>query len=729
MGSGYAYSQTITANTISVCEGDPVQLEVAGLSVPSGGNIQWFVNGKKYKVTKGSLCTVESAELIGGEMTVGAAVYPSSTPTATLSFSQAVNCQSSVCNQSATGEYIFGTDFDPTNHYNGGNNIGKEDVLNYFGDNIGFTAQGRLDGNDQFSSTFDGNIPSSLQNEDGTYKENTYLFPSAQQAFTVDFGSNYSNKPFRVFVRVYLMYTCSEQAKANIKLNGMYGSQAEGQVISVRVYNDATNVLVASRENKSNDQPELNIGDFSWTEPRQKNVLYRVDVELSAILPRLNASNKIIFELNGDCIKHAIDFISFESENVCVTPRTACVGSSVKVTTAGFAYGNQITWEKKVNGVWVPIPAGEVEYVTATENNNSVKKSANILLPVVGPIEYKVYSSYTSNGQSYTTEVPFTLIGEDCANNACAEVSGPEKNCVNELKGDTIQYTLKNTEIFDYLVGEKKYEWKLLDPTNADITATRLMNSAANGKPGAADTVVSVGFPHNEVVYSEDHLDNSTPKKPKPYKLIAVIKNGNSEVCRDTMEFFVYRDPASRSLSVTSATSPSTPLCAAELENAINLQVNSYNDAYGYSFSWTGATKNTTEPWKAVLDVNKANACAGTDTKYKAVVEIDNRGCVMEDSIVYSVKTPEDPTITCPVTSDIILEQFPDPDQDPTEYLLPETSKVAVTYTCGPAPQINVYVDGVKRTPGEYVELGEGTHKVTYTVTDACGRTSDVLTM
>lgn len=59
MGSGYAYSQTITANTISVCEGDPVQLEVAGLSVPSGGNIQWFVNGKKYKVTKGSLCTVE----------------------------------------------------------------------------------------------------------------------------------------------------------------------------------------------------------------------------------------------------------------------------------------------------------------------------------------------------------------------------------------------------------------------------------------------------------------------------------------------------------------------------------------------------------------------------------------------------------------------------------------------------------------------------------------------
>ncbi|MBR4840561.1 MAG: Ig-like domain repeat protein, partial [Paludibacteraceae bacterium] len=751
LASFSAYGQTITSSSVSVCEGDPVQLTVTGLDIDesNGEMYRWIVNDHSYKVTTAGHCTVERAELEDGVMRVGVAKYPSMEPLVTKELSAATNCKSTVCNQAATGEYIFGTDFTTLNGFDRNKRlINTSDIYNSFPDNIHFEAYGNVDDNNKFKEVFGGKLPSKLDPNEA----NEYLFPNSygqdSKAFEMKFtDETYMNKPFRVRVRLYYMYTCKDQKKANIKMNGSYGSQVTGQILSARIYDDVSNKLIGEGTIPSNNQPELDLGSlFNKGVSAAANVLYRVDIDLVGVFKRIQANNTLYFEFQGDCIKDAIDYISFESENVCVTPRTACVGKSVMVTAAGFAYGKQITWQKKIGSEFQDVPSDEISYITEDEGGTQIRKQAAILMTDVGAFEYRVFSEYMIDGQTKKTEVEFTLVGEDCAHNACVSVSGDPLACLADEKKE-LPLTLINKDVLDSYPGDKYYEWSVYGPDGSPLNGGNTVESRKDYSELDEDNPpFHKGYDPDKKndeginVYFDSYWLNtyhhfSEDNDNKKHKVIVIAKNsGKAEICRTEFEFQIARDPRMRGFKLE-APSITGPLCAATLSNTIKLNVKgkavtgeegagTEPDPYtgfGYKYTWTGATKST-NAWEATLKVNKEQACNGTDKKYTPTVEVDNLGCKATFTAEYDVLNPKDPTLDCPVTKDVVLELGPNyPDPTTRDYTLPVLPPASYSVACG-SPTIQVILDGQDKEMGATVALGEGTHTVIYKLIDGCGK-------
>ncbi|MBP5455131.1 MAG: Ig-like domain repeat protein [Paludibacteraceae bacterium] len=757
LASFSAYGQTLTSSTNAVCEGDPVQLEVTGLDVGEDGMFQWFVNGQKYKVTTLGHCSVESAEFSGDGMTVGVAKYPSSSPTVTKELASATNCKSTICREAATGEYIFGTDFD----YNGScNPVTQSCLVHQFPDGVKFNSAGKVDGNAEFLKKF-GSLPRALQG-----KDNNYLFINENHKFTIDFNNcpYFKKGPFRLFVRVYAKFSNEESCSPvfnDIKLDGKYGNQANDQYLSTSIYNDTSNVLVFQTYKQSNNQPQIeakqqNRGPESGR-PFKKGVLYKMDIELGGYFTRFdNANASIDFILQqSNCLEIAIDFISFESENVCVTPRVACVGDSVTVATAGFASGKQITWQmyNESNGKWESIPGIKYQpkqQLDPTSGNYvSVNVMADIPMTKIGAGLYRVTSSYgyDAQGKELKSEVEFTLVGEDCAHNACVSIGGDTLACLLADKTE-LPFTLLNTDVLDSYYGDKNYEWLVYGPegdslngdgiteldVRRDFSEKEDENSAFHKKynPNKSnDQGLNV---YLDTEWMNQHRYFSEDKNKKKYKIEVIARNaGNSEICRTHFDFRVLRDPRLRKFKLE-APSVTGRLCAADFvyynDKSVELQVlgekvvgeaslpNPYN-GFGYKYTWTDATKSTKE-WEATLNVDKSKACNGIDKKYTPEVEIDNLGCKAKFKIELEVENPEMPTILCPETEDVVLELGPNySDPNTRDYKLPVLSSSSYSVACGSAT-IEVIVDGKNKTMGSTVALAEGTHTVIYKLTDGC---------
>ncbi|MCQ2195383.1 MAG: hypothetical protein MJZ28_10595, partial [Paludibacteraceae bacterium] len=750
-----AEAQTIKSSSVSVCEGDPVQLDVTGLT---SAKYQWFVNGKKYKVTLMPHVSIESSELVDDVMKVGVAAYPSTSPAVTLDLTAAANCNSTVCHESATGEYIFGSDFDYKDPSLKCSPVDQNCLVHQFPEGVKFNSGGTVDGNQEFKNLF-GELPFNLN----AGVENNYLFQNNTQKFSINFNDcpYFKEGPFRLFIRAYAKSksgkTCNPEFRA-IKLNGKYGDQAKEQYLTATIYKDKGNQEVFNYYLKGNSQPMFdavlqNKGPNAG-KPFADSVLYRFDIEVGGYFTRFSGADATIeFEMQqSDCFNLAIDFISFESENVCVTPRVACVGNNVNVTTAGFAYGHQITWEVYNDSTkkWGPIDGiiykAKEQTNPSTNERVSVNVQAEIPMDTVGVQKYRVSSVYGMDGKdTLKTEVEFTLVGEDCANNACVSVDGPNLNCL--LDGDQeIAFKLKDKDILDYYSGTKYYEWEVYGPNGAGLNGAgggvdcrrdfndvnpedaRFHGGYKSDRPN--DEGINVFFnPYYLNLFGDFSEDNDN----KPHKVVVTAKNsGKAELCKVEYEFRIVRDPRMRKFKVTAPKLASTTLCAADLETAIELEVKGglasgetvmpdpYN-GFGYIYTWDGATKKT-NAWEATLNVDKVKACAGTDKKYTPTVTVNNLGCKADFKLEFDITSPVAPTIDCPIKSDVVLELGPGITK--REFKLPVIDASSYTVACGSAT-VEVFVDGNPKVMGNTVSLTAGTHPVKYVVTDGCGKTAD----
>ena len=755
LASFSAYGQTLTSSSSKVCEGDPVQLTVTGLDVGNDGMYQWFINGHKYKVTTLGHCSVESAEFDGDGMTVGVAKYPSTTPETTLKLESTTNCKSTICREAATGEYIFGTDFD--NSGSCGTPVTESCLIHQFPDGVHFNSKGKVDDNTEFYNRF-GVLPHSLESG----KSNNYLFINQTEKFSIDFNncSYFKSGPFRLFVRVYAKFTnkqgCSPQFD-DIKLDGKYGNQANDQYLSTSIYKDATDELVFQTYKQDNNQPQIaakrqNRGSQSG-QSFEKGVLYRMDIELGGYFTRFDNANATIDFImqQSNCLEIAIDFISFESENVCVTPRVACVGNSVRVATAGFASGKQITWQmyNESDRDWDEIPGikyqPKQQLDPTTGNYVSVNVMADIPMTKIGAGTYRVTSSYGQNNE-YTSKVEFTLVGEDCAHNACVSVSGEPLACLADEKKE-LPLKLINKDVLDSYYGDKYYEWSVFAPNGDPLNGGTTVESRRDYSELDEDNPpFHKGYDPDKKndeginVYFDSYWLNtyhhfSEDNDNKKHKVVVIAKNsGKAEICRTEFEFQIARDPRMRGFKLE-APSITGPLCAATLSNTIKLNVkgkavtgetgagtepNPYN-GFGYTYTWTGATKSTKD-WEATLNVDKGRACSGLDKQYTPEVEVDNLGCKATFTAEYDVLNPKDPTLDCPVTKDVVLELGPNyPDPYTRDYTLPVLPPASYSVACG-SPTIQVILDGQDKEMGATVALGEGTHTVIYKLIDGCGK-------
>ena len=274
---------------------------------------------------------------------------------------------------------------------------------------------------------------------------------------------------------------CSTSQEYKVKFEGNYGTEVSNVEAAIYVLdmNTGSDYYFATNSNR---QPEMTMtgrsadgvvnsnqgtGDLKG-QRLQSGHMYRIDMIYSGkftgkrksfgFQPKFFTSNKT------ECMQSnrlLIDYISYETEAVCVTPRLACVGDSVLVNTAGFPAMSNVDWYKKVGNNYVPIPDGEVSYVLT----NGRRKQAYIKMLNWGVTSYRVQSSNHSS-----TYVDFDLTGDDCSDVLHPLISGTDPVCAGGGLAVTSQYFVTNKDALKFMDGAKVYHWTLTSPSGKDTS-------------------------------------------------------------------------------------------------------------------------------------------------------------------------------------------------------------------------------------------------------------------
>ncbi len=385
------------------------------------------------------------------------------------------NCKPE-CQSTTTGEYYVGTTFDPVNGdvCHPGGRVPKdvnhffEDYEIIFEENPAFTnywlgcdAEG-----------FFGQKPDKDVNSDVVGKNN-YMFAQG------DINTNLVNLKFQVWdykpnrnwkgvrgksyqykMRAYIQLNegCSGEkwASAQFLARTQHGNQS-WDITEVSAYDNATSSLLGTKTIYGPNDAVL-LKDVIGAE-RIKNLkawdLIRFEVVFYGSFPMTqNSLDYFVFEprfQQFDCAKLAIDYISAEIENVCLSPNVVCVGDYTTANAAGFPKDSHYQWYKQESsGEW-----------TLVEEGDTSKAKVNLLVTKAGKQLYKlVVTGYTySEGGSqkpYYREMEFAVGGKNCSAQPPTGIDGPGVFCLPNVLG------YKPNLIDDDL--DVTYQWILLDP-------------------------------------------------------------------------------------------------------------------------------------------------------------------------------------------------------------------------------------------------------------------------
>ncbi|MBR2261249.1 MAG: hypothetical protein IJ916_06065, partial [Paludibacteraceae bacterium] len=720
-----ANAQTITGPA-SACAGDPLYFSVNTFAATD--TLQWYYSKDgsswhKYKETTHNSCVFDEmpsdiSYQQGGDYYFSVYVEKLNKPETASNVASVklltTNCNETVCRQTSTGDYYFGTDFDPTSGSYGQDYSGSN-VIDYFPEGViletGMAAK-IIDDNMLVDSPRDYNhnkfaFPNKPHQSKGN---NSYIAYNASNGYL--FQLKYDNRIFKgkaysMLIRVYFYKPSNcDQNKFNFKLEGSYGNQVTKQKVYINIWPDSLSEYTAENrvyheEKSGNNQPEIHVGE---TFNPKKNVLYRMDINLSGIFGDANANFEIQPRIESDCYKFATDFVSFESQTVCVTPRVACVGNYVTVNAAGFPYDANCDWQKWDGTKYKPLENSEVIYIQDIYNH---KRQANILVSSAGTHQYRVKAT----GPGYENVfVDFTLTGEDCADVIKPEIEGDSPLCLSS-SGTKDTFTIKNQDALAWMEGTVSWKWKLIHPLyrNANI------NHYITAIDGNSKAVIQ---------FADTAAVNDTIAKP--YKLVMTpTQNGIEMVTyQDSFDIYLYRKPDVSKLSLTPYDICPKSTVGRDTVALTGMKGDALYKKLGYniSFATTGDALNA-DSSGVVLDINQPSFCSLTSDANRPVkMYIDNNGC--KDSIETNVKikATEDPTIQC--GPDKFYAASND-DNCNLQYEVP--TLVSASVTCGDytitVKMSNSNVTNQTVTIGEQVTLPMGVTSFVYTITDGCGKT------
>jgi len=385
------------------------------------------------------------------------------------------NCKPE-CQSTTTGEYYVGTTFDPVNGdvCHPGGRVPKdvnhffEDYEIIFEENPAFTNYWL--GCD--AESFFGQKPDKDVNSDVVGKNN-YMFAQG------DINTNLVNLKFQVWnykpnrnwkgvrgksyqykMRAYIQLNegCSGEkwASAQFLARTQHGNQS-WDITEVSAYDNATSSLLGTKTIYGPNDAVL-LKDVIGAE-RIKNLkawdLIRFEVVFYGSFPMTqNSLDYFVFEprfQQFDCAKLAIDYISAEIENVCLSPNVVCVGEYTTANAAGFPKDSHYQWFKQVApGEW-----------SLVEEGDTSKAKVNLLVTKAGKQLYKlVVTGHTysegGNQKPYYREMEFAVGGKNCSAQPPTGIDGSGVFCLPNVLG------YKPNLIDDDL--DVTYQWILLDP-------------------------------------------------------------------------------------------------------------------------------------------------------------------------------------------------------------------------------------------------------------------------
>ncbi|MCR5498293.1 MAG: hypothetical protein K6F48_10690 [Paludibacteraceae bacterium] len=659
-------------------------------------------------------------------------------------------CRDMQCQETATGDYYFGTDFTPK--YGGTNQEFTGDpnqLVNYFPNEVYVGKQ---------TNAYSFNLRTTedlIANRDvptgflpQTEVSNYYLDVDLTKCdgepypFQVNFTDPYykvgtTKLSFNILIRAYLYIGCTTTQEYKVKFEGNYGTEVANVEAAIYVLdmNTGNDYYYATNSNR---QPQMsmtgrnidgvvNPGQGTGVlkgEQLLPGHMYRIDMIYSGkftgqrqsfgFQPKFFTSNKKECKEGNRLL---IDYISYETEAVCVTPRLACVGDAVLVNTAGFPAMSDIDWYKKVGNNFAPIPNPEVTYVLT----NGRKKQAYIKLMNWGVTTYRVQSSSHSS-----TYVDFDLTGEDCDDVLHPLISGTDPVCAGGGLAVTSQYFVTNKDALKFMEGSKEYHWTLTAPSGADVT------EYITSQEGPEYDRIAITFPPD--AEGSDRLD-------LPYVITMVPHVGG--FAHD--EFKVSKEIYLRMIpDLSGLTMEAEPICPGvpDVTTATVKGIESVTDqSPDYTYSWkimnntysTNSSSFRPDPVFEVPLTPHTNFCTITeDANFPCTFIVNNHGCeasITENVLVQKMDDPYFVRYGTRLKPDSILEEIRSVNQNckaegyyldtANSYVFCGEKTVTVEFSHEGGAYVN-YTDSIHKN----LTMDKGVNLFRVTVTDACGNTA-----
>ena len=330
---------------------------------------------------------------------------------------------------SSTGDFITGTDFDPT-----GRNTGRleQDVENFFGEYTLEFSKSECDYTiGGLKSSFGDYIPSiddSVRREVSGQYENYFMnltnpncnfaeirFPAMPNNCDRGYdhhGVSYRNQNYRFVMRAYIKPTCKMDESAAFHARTGHGTVTQDRM-DVKLYDDVTGELLGSKFDLKSSNNVADVKISSLTNVNNLPMtggeyhMLRFEITFYGYMPYVNEGlTHYLFTPEFSqfaCANVSIDHMSAEVENVCLSQKIDCVGGTVLATATGFPKDAEYTWYEKFGEEWqsLNISGQGDEY-----------RTANILVNFVGAKEYKVEVNKGDGTATVTKE--FTVYGKDC---------------------------------------------------------------------------------------------------------------------------------------------------------------------------------------------------------------------------------------------------------------------------------------------------------------------------
>ena len=749
-----SFSFLTAAQSISgpseACVDDPVAFEVNRHPLLPTDTLQWWIakgdrnRYEAYKQTKGNrmvLSAMPNQDPIYVMVTkLGAEKPNSNTDESRKKVSLKRNgCRDLQCQETASGDYYFGTDFTPvhggTNQEFTGN---PNQLVNYFPNEV-YVGKQTNSYSFQLRTTEDlianRGVPSGYlpQTEVPNYYLDVDLTKSDQPyPFQVNFTDPYysvgtTKLSFNILIRAYLYIGCSTSQEYKVKFEGDYGAEVSNVEAAIYVLdmNTGDDYYYATNSNR---QPQMsmtgrnidgvvNSGQGTGVlkgEQLQSGHMYRIDMIYSGkftgkrksfgFQPKFFTSNKTECKQSNRLL---IDYISYETEAVCVTPRLACVGDSVLVNTAGFPAMSNVDWYKKVGNNYVPIPDGEVSYVLT----NGRRKQAYIKMLNWGVTSYRVQSSNHSS-----TYVDFDLTGDDCSDVLHPLISGTDPVCAGGGLAVTSQYFVTNKDALKFMDGAKVYHWTLTSPSGKDTS--ELITSME----GPEQDRIAITFPPD--AEGSDGLN-----KPYIITMVPYVGGVAYEEYTVSKEIYLRKYPDLSGLTMeTEPICPGVPDVTTATVKGIQSVLDQSNE---YTYSWkimnnTFTTNKSTFAPDPVFEVPLTPHtifCNITeDVNFPCYFVVNNHGCESSISENVLVQKMEAPYFTDYAANDTLDwgSRYMDVN---CKTLAWSDERNAVVF-CGD----KTVTTELSRAGGDYetaptlvnVELAKGLNVFRYIVTDAC---------
>ena len=750
-------AQSITGPS-EACVDDPVAFEVNRHPLLPTDTLQWWIakgdrnRYEAYKQTKGNrmvLSAMPNQDPIYVMVTkLGADRPTSSTDTNRKKVSLKRNgCRDLQCQETASGDYYFGTDFTPksggTNQEFTGN---PNQLVNYFPNEVYVGKQTNsysfnlrttedLIANRGVPSGYlpQTDVPNYYLDVDLTKSDQPYPF---QVNFTDPYYSVGTTKlSFNILIRAYLYIGCSTSQEYKVKFEGDYGAEVSNVEAAIYVLdmNTGSDYYFATNSNR---QPEMTMtgrsadgvvnsnqgtGDLKGQQ-LQSGHMYRIDMIYSGkftgkrksfgFQPKFFTSNKTECKQSNRLL---IDYISYETEAVCVTPRLACVGDSVLVNTAGFPAMSNVDWYKKVGNNYVPIPDGEVSYVLT----NGRRKQAYIKMLNWGVTSYRVQSSNHSS-----TYVDFDLTGDDCSDVLHPLISGTDPVCAGGGLAVTSQYFVTNKDALKFMDGAKVYHWTLTSPSGKDTS--ELITSME----GPEQDRIAITFPPD--AEGSDGLN-----KPYIITMVPYVGGFAYEEYTVSKEIYLRKYPDLSGLTMeTEPICPGVPDVTTATVKGIQSVLDQSNE---YTYSWKimnntfTTNKSTFDPdpvFEVPLTPHTIFCNITEDVNFPCYFVVNNHGCESSISENVLVQKMDKPYFVGHGSNDTINggENPVDADCEVKHYWS-ENPPQSVVFCGEKTVTTELSVDGGPYAPAATnvsMVLRAGIYMFRYVVTDACEQ-SDTL--